>query len=164
MFASTVSRKGNRCSQVYATDFGWTRAFSMVSKSEAHEMSLMFVRDGVLPACICNNAKELVQGKFNQKLKDVACHLKQLEPYTIWSNAVEREIKKLKKEADCKLLMSRAPKHLWDNCLELEACIRSNTAHEIYKLDGEVPKTVMSGETSDISQFCKLGWFEWFMF
>ena len=42
--------------------------------------------------------------------------------------------------------------------------IRSNTAHEIYKFDGEVPKTVMSGKTSDISQFFELEWFEWVMF
>ena len=46
----------------------------------------------------------------------------------------------------------------------MEAYIRSNTAHEIYKLDGEVPKTVISGETSDTSQFCELEWFECVMF
>ena len=142
MFASTVSRRGNRCAQVYTTDFGWARAFPMAFRSEAHEnLLLLFARDGVLPACICNNAKEMIQGKFCQKLKDAACHLNQLESYTPWSNAAEREIKKLKKEASCKLLRCTAPKHLWDDCLELEAYIRSNTAHEISKLDREVPKT-----------------------
>ncbi len=30
----------------------------------------------------------------------------------------------------------------------------ANMAHNIFKLDGELPKTVMSGETADISQFC----------
>ena len=69
-------------------------------------------------------------------------------------------LKEMKKEAGYKLLWSREPKYLWDDCLELEAYIRSNTVPEIYKLDGEVPETVMSGETSDISQFCKLEWFE----
>ena len=72
--------------------------------------------------------------------------MKQLEPYIPWSNATERKIKELKKGAGHKLLQSRAPKHLWDDCLELEAYIRSNTAHNKYKLDREVPKTVMSGE------------------
>ena len=62
------------------------------------------------------------------------------------------------------MLQSRAPKHFWDNVLESEAYIRCNTAHDIYKLEREVPKTVMSGETSDISQFCKLQWFKWVMF
>ena len=100
MFASTVFRRGNRCAQVYATDFGWARAFQMASRSGAHEnLSLLFVRDGVQPTCICDNAKEMIQGKFNQELNEVACHLKQLEPYPPWSNAAEREIKELKKGA-----------------------------------------------------------------
>ena len=30
-------------------------------------------------------------------------------------------------------------------------------------LHREVPKTVMLGETSDISEFCELGWFKWVM-
>ena len=61
MFASTVSRRGNRCAKVYSTDLGWTRAFPMASRREAHEtLSLLFVKDGVKPTCICNNAKELV--------------------------------------------------------------------------------------------------------
>ena len=117
-------------------------------------MSLLLARDGVPPVCICNNTKELIQGKFHQKLKDATCHLKKLDSYTPWSNAAEREIKELKKVVGHKMLRSRTPKHLWDNCLELEAYIRTNTAHEIYKLDGEVPKT--SDKTSDISQFYKL--------
>ena len=106
----------------------------------------------------------MMQGKFHHKLKDAACHLKQLEPCTSWSNAAERKIKELKKGAGCKLLWSRAPKCLWDDCLELEFYIRSNTAHDIYKLDSVVPKTVMSGKTSKISQFCKLEWFKWNIF
>ena len=90
--------------------------------------------------------------------------MKQLEPYTPWSHAAEREIKELKKGASCKLLLSRAPKCWWDDCFELEAYIRSNTAREICKLDGEVSEIVMSGETSNINQFCKLEWFKCIMF
>ena len=85
MFASAVSRRGNGCAQVYATDFGWARAFPMASRSETHEtLSLLFARDGVLPACICDNAKDVIQGNFHQKLKDAARNLKQFEPYTPW--------------------------------------------------------------------------------
>ena len=51
-------------------------------------------------------------------------------------------------------------KELWDDCLVLELYIRSNTAHDIYMLSGEVPETIMSGETSDISQFCEFEWYE----
>ena len=62
-----------------------------------------------------------MQGKFHQKLNDAECHLKQLEPYTPWSNAEEREMKEYKKGASCKLLQSMAPKCLWDDYLVLEA-------------------------------------------
>ena len=91
-------------------------------------------------------------------LQDAACHLKQLEQYMPWSNAVKREIKEHKKDAGCKLLQSRAWKNLWDDCLELD------TAHDIYKLNGEVPKTMISGEISDISQFWELELFKWVIF
>ena len=60
----------------------------MALRSEAHETLLLpFSKDDVPPAFIYKNPKEMVQGKFCQKLKDAACHLKQLEPYTPWSNA-----------------------------------------------------------------------------
>ena len=65
-----------------------------------------------------NNAKEMIQSKFSQKLKEVVCHLKQLDIYTLWSNAAEREIKKLKKGDGHKQLKSRDLKWLWDDCLE----------------------------------------------
>ena len=54
------------------------------------------------------------------------------------------------------MLWSKAPKCLWNECIELEAYIRSNTVHDIYKLKKVVTKIVISGETSGISQFCKL--------
>ena len=73
----------------------------------------------------------MIQGKFSQKLKEAACHLKQVKTYTSWSNAAEREIKELKKGADHKLLKSKALKQLWDDCIEMKAYIRSNTAHDI---------------------------------
>ena len=70
MFVSTVSRKGKRCAKVYATYFEWARAFPITSRREAHEtLLLLFARNDVPPACICNNAKEMIQGMFYKKLK-----------------------------------------------------------------------------------------------
>ena len=70
----------------------------------------------------------------------------------------------LKKGAGRKMIKKRSPKKLWDDCLELEGYIRSNTAHDIFMLNGEVPETIMSGETSDISQFCEFEWYDWVYF
>ena len=132
-------------------------SFPMKLKSEAHEaLSLLFQHNGMPPAVICDNAKEMIVGEFNRKLKEALCHLRQMEPFTTWLNTAEREMKELKKGSSRKLIKSGAPKRLWDDdCLELESYIRSNSAHNIYKLDGEVPETILSRETSNISQFCE---------
>lgn len=37
----------------------------------------------------------------------------------------------------------------------------SHTAYPLWELKGEVPETVMTGNTADISQFAELGWYEW---
>ena len=46
-----------------------------------------------------------------------------------------------------------APKRLWDECLELESYIKSNSAYDVYKLVVEVPKKIMSREISDNLNF-----------
>ena len=59
LFTTTVSRRGNRCAQIFATIFGWSHLFAMKLKSEAHEaLSLLFQQDGVPPAVIYDNAKK----------------------------------------------------------------------------------------------------------
>ena len=100
-------------------------------------------------------------GDFRRKCREADCYVKQTEPYTPWSNAAEGVIRELKKGVARKMIETKAPKRLWDDCLELEAYIRSHTAHDIYGLEGEVPQTLVSGETPDISEFAEFRWYEW---
>ena len=59
----------------------------MKPKSEAHEaLPPLFQQDGVPPAIICDNAKEMILDEFNKKLKEALCHLRQTEPFTPWLN------------------------------------------------------------------------------
>ncbi len=90
--------------------------------------------------------------------------MKQTEPYTPWSNAAEAAIRELKKGVGRQMVRSKAPKRLWDNCLEREAYVRSLTAHDIYRLDGQVPELLVSGETADISPVAAFKWYEWVLF
>ena len=62
------------------------------------------------------------------------------------------------------MLKSASPKQLWDHCIELKALIRSNTALDIYGIEGQVPETVMTGQTDDIRNICKYEWFQWVMY
>ena len=93
MFPSTVSRSGNKFAQLYVTDIGGVRVHPMTFRSEASETLLLLdTRDSVLP-----HAKKMIQGKYFQKLKDAACQMGQLEPYSPSSKTSMRETNEQKK-------------------------------------------------------------------
>ena len=77
----------------------------------------------------------------------------------------EGEIKELKRGSGCKMTRSLSPAKLWDHCIEIESLIQSHTALGIYELQGEVPETLLSGQTADISPFVEHKWYDfvkWF--
>ena len=78
--------------------------------------------------------------------------------------AAEGGIFELKRGSGRNMTKMKIPKVLWDDCLYLEAYIRSNRALDIFKLDGITPETKMLGETSDITTFCEFGWYQWVYF
>ena len=151
MFSDVTSKRGNKCAQIYCTNFGWVRAYPMKKKSQAHEtFSNLCSTIGVPSALIMDGAREQIMGEFRCKAKEVDCRMKPLEPYTPWANAAESAIRELKKSTGHKMIATKTPKKLWDDCLECEAIIRSHTAHGIYDLEDEVPETLVTGETPDI--------------
>ena len=62
------------------------------------------------------------------------------------------------------MIRTGTPKPLWDHYIELEGQIRSHTALDIYGLEGQVPETIMSGQTGDISNLCEFEWMQWVMY
>ena len=168
MFTDTLKAKvkswyrQNLYAQVFATRFGWTRVFPMKKKSDAHEaLSLLAQRDGVPPVMVMDGSKEQTMGKFRKKCREFGTHVKQTEPHSPWQNAAEGAIRELKRGAGRKMTKSKCPAKLWDHCLELEGYIRSNTALDSYELQGQVPETILSGQTADISPFVECTWYEW---
>ena len=75
-----------------------------------------------------------------------------------WSNAFKRERS-----------IRKVPVGNWSN-LELQRDFGmadwnlNPTVHCIYKWDGEIPESIMSGEMSGISQFFEFAWFKWLIF
>lgn len=70
LFSTVRSYRGNTCSEVYATDFGWSRNFPMKRKSEAHHtLDDLFHRYGVPTKLISDGAKELTLGKLAKRLE-----------------------------------------------------------------------------------------------
>jgi hypothetical protein len=62
------------------------------------------------------------------------------------------------------MIKTGSPKCLWDHCLELEAYVRSCTSNDIYVTAGQVPETIMTGNTTDVSHIAEFGWYNWVMF
>jgi hypothetical protein len=57
-----------------------------------------------------------------------------------------------------------APKRLWDDCLVRISYVRSSTSLDIFFLEGQVPYTIVKGQTSDISPLAEFAWYEWVEF
>ena len=129
-----------------------------------HALSSLFQNEGVPPVMVMDNAQEQSRGDFRRKLQQVDCRVTQVEPYTPQSNAAESSIRELKRGTARKMIKSQSPKVLWDYCLELESFIRSCTANTVFSNGGEVPETLVSGETADISPFAEFEWYEWVRF
>ena len=107
-------------------------------------------REGVPNIMIMDGSKEQTLGQFCKKCCQAGSHMKQTEPYSQWSNAAKGSIRELKRGVGREMVRSQAPKQLWDDCLEREAYVRSLTALNVYGLSGQVPETIVSGETAHI--------------
>ena len=87
MISGTVSKRGGKYAGVFATDFGWARAYPIKKKRDAHEaLSTLFQRTGVPDKMIVDGSKEHVLGKSQNKCLEVGCQLKQTEPSSPWQN------------------------------------------------------------------------------
>jgi hypothetical protein len=146
MKSRVESKRGNSHVQVYCTLEGWTRAYSIKKRALAHEtLSLLFARDGVPATMVMDGANEQIHGTFRKKCREAGVRVKQVELHTPFSNAAESAIRELKKGVGRQMVRSKAPKGLWDHCVERQAYIRSCTANDVYSLNGQVPETIVSG-------------------
>ena len=125
-----------------------------------HEtLNLFLSRYGIPEALISDGAKAYTGGAFKKVARQ--CHLKLTDLYSPWQNRAESEIREVKRLAGRWMVKTRSPRRLWDHCLELASLVQSHTALDIYKLQGQVPETIMMGETADISFICEFQWYSW---
>jgi hypothetical protein len=55
----------------------------------------------------------------------------------------------------------RSQRRLWEHCIELACLVQSHMALDLYNLQGQVPQTIMIGQTADISFICLFKWYDW---
>jgi len=161
MFAKTKSLRQNTCAQIYATDFQWSKVYPLRSKADAHlSLDSLFSRVGIPKRMIPDNAPELVQGDFKRKLLRASVDIKPVEAYSPNQNLAETCIRELKRTYRKLMKSTNCPAILWDFAFEYVADVRAHTAHPLHALQGDVPQTVLLGDTADISHLCEFGFYD----
>jgi hypothetical protein len=160
------SLNGNQYAMIYCTPFHWMCVDPVKEKSDAHyTLDNLFRRVGFPRVLIPDNAKELTEGDFKRKALKAQVPIKPVEAYTKNANIAEDGVRELKRAYRRTMSATNTPECLWDDCLVYVALIRSHTALNIRQLGGDVPATLMAGDTSDISFICEFGWYDfvWYL-
>ena len=131
----------------------------MSSKKHAHHSAKKLF--GVPSKIVMDGAREQVLGSFKKACEDATVLVQQLEYNTPWANRAEGAVRENKRASRRAMKKSDCPAKLWDYCAELVAKIRCHTAHDIPTLNGQVPETVVTGNTADISELVEFGWYQW---
>ena len=96
----------------------------MKKKSEALDtVDLLFHCNGVPTKMIMDGLKEQTKRRFCKKCLEASVHCKQTEPYSPWKNLAEGGIWELKKASGQKMVWAGAPKAMWADTIQYEACI-----------------------------------------
>ena len=87
--------------------------------------------------------------------------MRSIEAYTPNANIAESVIRELKRTYRYTMTAKNVPEILWDRCIEWCAKVRSLTALNLRVLDGQVPETMMTGDTADVSHMVESGFFDY---
>jgi hypothetical protein len=125
-FSDCSSVLGNKCGQLFVSDFGYTKFAPMKRKSEAGFALQELIRDVGIPRQIhTDNAKELTLGLWKETCRDANIMMTQTEKDSPWQNRTEVEIRKLKKHTRRLMSRSKTPLALWDFCCQYTTELRN---------------------------------------
>ena len=134
----------------------------MKSKSEFPQALKKFAKEvGLPPELICDHSGEQTSKEARAFLNKIGSTLNVLERGTQKCNLVELYIGLIKRSTRQDMLDAQSPLVLWDHCVERRAKINNLTARDLFQLQGQTPHTKTFGEVGDISNLCRLGWYEW---
>jgi len=97
-FANCSSLTGNKCAQLFVTDFGYLKFTAMKNKSEAGYALQELIGEVGIPLRIhTDGAKELTNGKWKEVCRDSNIIMSQTKKDSPWQNRTEIEIRELKR-------------------------------------------------------------------
>ena len=125
----------------------------MSNKINSHNSAKrLFNNDGVPPKIVMGGTREQVMGKSKDFCQDATVQVQRIEYNTPWENRAEGAVRQNKIDARRATNKQACPARLWDYCSELQEKIRCHTMHDIPTINGQVPETMVTGNTADISE------------
>ena len=160
-FLTVDSVQGNKCGQLFTTEFGFCKFVPMKNKSEAGYALQETIREIGIPNHIhMDGAKELTQGKWRDICWDANITTTQTERDSPWQNRTEIEIRELKRHVRRFMTRTKTPSILWDFCCQYTAELRNYLARPLPQLHARTPHEILTGNTPDISEFLEFTWYE----
>ena len=98
-----------------------------------------------------DSAREQIMGKFKEACQNAMVQVQQLEYNNPWSNRGECAVQENKRAARRALKKSACPERLWVYCAGLQTNIICHAACNIPSPNGQVPETMVTVNTADIS-------------
>ena len=162
MFASKhKSTRGNRCCQVFVSDKGFIAVYPMKSQEEFSEALHLFCKEvGVPVAMVMDGHKAQANSTTRKFSNQLGMTLRVLERATPWANRAELYIGLLKEAVRKDMRESNSPMLLWDYAIERRALIHNVIPRPLFQAQGKTPTECTLGVSSDISNICHFGWYE----
>ena len=156
------SWRGNQYIQLFVSDTGSMFVYPMKTKTQIVNAVKAFAKEiGVPTALVLDIEGTQTFKEFNKATKDMNCPLKFLERRKQWANLAEWYIGLLKEAVRKDTKDSDSPVRFWDYSAERRVLINNLTSKNLFQLNGGNTNLKITGDASDISNLCQLGWFEW---
>src|SRR5210317_1377168 len=159
---SCRSLDGNTHVVVYATPFGWSRAYGVRAEKNAHESLKCLFRQIGFPRVLCpDHAQSLTEGEFRKVANRAQVRIHSHEPYHPNQNLAEDTIREGTRLYNRHMNARNIPKAFWDKVFIYSLEIRSHIVLGIAIQEGENGTTIITGNTSDISHLVDFSIYDW---
>jgi hypothetical protein len=147
--------------QIFCNDVDFVKCISMRLKMNAGDALEEFMQDIGIPADMhVDEAKELNLAKWGTLVKKFGIRQTQTEAHTPEQNRAELTIREVKKGVRQLMATHRVPNCLWDFCAVYVCELRCLTVHGHFSMHGRTPYEMTTGQTPDISEYTKFGFYE----
>ena len=167
MDGRSKSLEGNKYAQVFANKAYFSRIYPMNSKRKAGDSLRLFCQEfGVPERLTFDGSKEQCKAgtEFMKQIRthNIDYHIS--EPHLHNQNPVEGVIRELRRKWFRIMIRQRVPKEIWDYGIRWVSETMSLTYSSAGSLEGSIPLTAVTGETSDISEYLDFGFYDriWF--